>query len=228
MCALAKLFLASSNPGKLREFRALAGSAVATGVTDPPDDGVEIELFPGFDSLRTFEEDAPTFAENAAGKALHYSRLGGGCVFADDSGLVVPALGGAPGVHSARYAGPSATDTDRIAKLLGELRGKHDLQRAAYFVCAIALAQQGRAVSIVTARVDGQILESPRGSGGFGYDPVFYFPALKKTFAELLPAEKNQISHRGKAFRKMLRSLTVSQEYGMPCPAYSLNAADER
>ena len=178
MRARVKLFLASSNPGKLAEFRALAEA-------DKPGAFAEIELLPGFGSLPSFEEDAPTFAENAAGKALHYSRLGDGKVFADDSGLVVPALGGAPGVHSARYAGPGATNADRIAKLLGELHGKRDRERAAYFVCAIALAELGRAIAIVTARVDGEILESPRGSGGFGYDPVFYFPALKKTFVPL-------------------------------------------
>jgi len=207
--ARAELFLASSNPGKLGEFRALAVTD-APGVADAPDARVEIELLPGFDSQPGFEEDAPTFAENAAGKALHYSRLGDGNVFADDSGLVVPALEGAPGVHSARYAGPRATNADRIAKLLGELRGKNRGERAAYFVCAIALAERGRAIAIVTARVDGEILESPRGSGGFGYDPVFYFPPLKKTFAELLQAEKNHISHRGKAFRKLLSSLGTS------------------
>jgi XTP/dITP diphosphohydrolase len=198
-----KLFLASSNPRKLAEFCALAAS-------DATDAHAETELLPGFDSLPSFEEDAPTFAENAAGKALHFSRLGDGLVFADDSGLVVPALRGAPGVHSARYAGPNATNAERIAKLLGELRAKAGTERAAYFVCAIALAQCGRAIAIVTARVDGEILESPRGSGGFGYDPVFYFPALKKTFAELLPEEKNECSHRGKAFRKILGSLRAS------------------
>jgi XTP/dITP diphosphohydrolase len=205
----AKLYLASSNPGKLREFRALAASD-ARGVAGELSAGVEIDLLPGFDSLLSFEEDAPTFAENAAGKALYYSRLREGRVFADDSGLVVPALGGGPGVHSARYAGPNATNAERIAKLLGELRGKVGAERAAYFVCAIALAEIGRAVAIVTARVDGEILESQRGSGGFGYDPVFYFPPLKKTFAESLPEEKNQYSHRGKAFRKLLGTLANS------------------
>ncbi len=208
MRARVRLFLASSNPGKLEEFRELAAMD-APRVPDAPDARAKIELLPGFDSLPPFEEDAPTFAENAAGKALHYSRLGDGLVFADDSGLVVPALGGAPGVHSARYAGPNATSAERIAKLLGELRGKEGAERAAYFVCAIALAERGRAIAIVTARVDGEILESPRGVGGFGYDPVFYFPPLKKAFAELLPEEKNQYSHRGKAFRKMLSSLTT-------------------
>lgn len=204
MRELARLYLASSNLGKLGEFRALAQ---ATSVAVALDARVEIELLVGFDSLAPFEEDAPTFAENAAGKALHYSRLAEGHVFADDSGLVVPALGGAPGVHSARYAGLDATNAERIAKLLRELREKKGAERAAYFVCAIALAMQGRAVAIVSALVDGEILESPRGSGGFGYDPVFYFPSLKKTFAELLPEEKNRISHRGKAFRKLLAGL---------------------
>jgi XTP/dITP diphosphohydrolase len=217
MRARAKLFLASSNPGKLKEFRALAQTSTP-GVADVLDARVEIELLPRFDSLPTFEEDAPTFAENAAGKALYYSRLGEGLVFADDSGLVVPALGGAPGVHSARYAGPNATSAERIVKLLGELRGKEGDERAAYFVCAIALAERGRAIAIVTARVDGEILESRRGSGGFGYDPVFYFPALRKTFAELLPQEKNQISHRGKAFRRMVASVRDSDGHGIPCP----------
>ncbi|MGB9464518.1 MAG: RdgB/HAM1 family non-canonical purine NTP pyrophosphatase [Candidatus Acidiferrum sp.] len=206
MRARAKLFLASSNPGKLEEFRALA-PAGAPGMTDVIEARTEIELLPGFDSLPVFNEDAPTFAENAAGKALHYSRLGDGLVLADDSGLLVPVLGGAPGVHSARYAGLNATNAERIAKLLGELREKTDTERAAYFVCAIAVAEQGRAMAIVTARVDGEILGSPRGTGGFGYDSVFYFPALKKTFAELSPEEKNQCSHRGKAFRRMLAGL---------------------
>jgi len=200
--ARVKLLLASSNPGKLREFRAL--------VVDVPTALAEIELMPGFDSLPPFEENAPTFAENAAGKALYYSRLGDGLVFADDSGLVVPALGGAPGVRSARYAGANATDAERIAKLIGELRGSTGAERAAYFLCAIALAERGRAIAVVTARVDGEILESPRGTGGFGYDPVFYFPVLKKTFAELSREEKNQISHRGKAFRKLLTSMGTS------------------
>ena len=200
----AKLFLASSNPGKLGEFRALAPTAAQSA-------RVELELLPGFDSLPSCKENAPTFAENALGKALHYSRLREGFVFADDSGLVVPALGGAPGVHSARYAGPSATSAERIAKLLGELRGKTGSYYVAHFVCAIALAKEGRAAAVVTERVDGEIVDSPRGSGGFGYDPVFYYPPLKKTFAELSADEKNQHSHRGKAFRKLLAVLDASQ-----------------
>jgi XTP/dITP diphosphohydrolase len=195
-----KLYLASSNPGKLAEYHALAATS---GASVP----IDLELLWDFDSLPSFEENAPTFAENAAGKALHYSRLRERPVFADDSGLVVPALGGAPGVHSARYAGGDAKNQKKIEKLLSELLGKSGKARAAYFVCAIALAQRGRALAVVTDRVDGEILEAPRGSGGFGYDPVFYFPALKKSFAELSTEEKNQHSHRGKAFRKLLAAL---------------------
>jgi len=198
--AAAKLFLASSNPGKLAEYRVLARASASFLP-------VELALLPGVDALPAFKETAPTFAENAAGKALHYSRQRDGLVFADDSGLVVPALGGAPGVYSARYAGPQATNSQRIEKLLGELRNKTGPERVAYFVCAIAVAERGRAIAIVTDRVDGEILEAPRGSGGFGYDPVFYCPALEKTFAELPAEEKNQRSHRGKAFRRLLAAL---------------------
>lgn len=197
----AKVFLASSNPGKLKEYRVLAKAAEAPAA-------FELELLPRFESLPVFEESAPTFAENAAGKALHYSRFEAGLIFCDDSGLVVPALGGAPGVHSARYAGVDANNSRRIEKLLHEMSNLKDRERAAHFVCAIALAREGRALAIVTDRVDGQILEEPCGTGGFGYDPVFYFPALKKTFAELSAGEKNRHSHRGKAFRKLLAVLS--------------------
>ena len=197
MRAPVKLYLASSNPGKLAEFRELAGTD-ASGVT------LELELLPKFESMPRFEETAPTFAENAVGKALHYSRLCDGFVFADDSGLVVPALGGAPGIRSARYAGPDAGSTERNEKLLQALQQKSGVERHAHFVCAVALTAHGCARAIFSARVDGEILEAPRGSGGFGYDPVFYFPLLKKSFAEISRYEKNQHSHRGKAFRKLL------------------------
>ncbi len=196
------LFLASSNASKLREFRALAA---ASGTAAE----LRLDLVPNFDRLPEFGETAPTFAENAIGKALHYSRVVSGMVFADDSGLVVPALGGAPGVHSARYAGAGTASAQRIEKLLGALRGKAAQERAAHFVCAIALAERGSALAVVTDRVDGQILEAPRGEGGFGYDPVFFFPPLGKTFAELSPEEKNQHSHRSRAFRKLLEFLAT-------------------
>jgi len=165
---------------------------------------VELDLVPNFSSLPTFEESAQTFAENALGKALHYSRLCPGVVFADDSGLIVPALGGAPGVHSARYAGPGASDAQKVEKLLEELRAKTAADRKAYFVCAIAAAEDGRALAVVSDRVDGEILTAPRGSAGFGYDPLFLFPPLGKSFAELTRQEKSRESHRGRAFRKLL------------------------
>jgi len=192
----AKLLLASSNPGKLREYQVLAeGSAV------------ELALLPGFDRLPRFDESAPTLAENALGKALHYSRFAELPVIADDSGLVVPALGGAPGVHSARYGGPQASDADRIQKLLAELRSKGVTERCARFVCVLALALQGQVLAVFSDHVAGELLEAPRGSEGFGYDPIFFFPTLGRSFAELTRQEKNQHSHRGKAFRKLLAFL---------------------
>ncbi len=199
MHAPAKIYLASSNRGKLAEFRALA---------DHPDGdttaSTTVELLPAFESLPAFEENAPTFAENALGKALYYAQSTDEVLFADDSGLVIPALGGAPGVHSARYAGPNASNLERIEKLLAKLRGKEDGERAGYFCCVIAIVKRGRPLAIISNRIDGFILKEPRGSGGFGYDPVFHVPALGKTFAELSQQEKNQHSHRGKAFRRLL------------------------
>ena len=191
-----RLVLASGNPGKLREYQVLA-----TGQK------IQLQLLPGFAAIPEFPENAPTFAENAAGKALYYSKHADGVVFADDSGLVVPALDGAPGVLSARYAGPGASSEQRNAKLLGELRGTTGADRAAYFVCVIAAASRGRCEMVVSAKVDGEILEEPRGCGGFGYDPVFYFPPLAKSFAELGADEKNVHSHRGKAFRRFMNIL---------------------
>ena len=188
--------------------------AQTAGPKSAGDEAIALELLPGFESLPAFEENAPTFAENAAGKALHYSRFCDGLVFADDSGLVVPVLGGAPGVLSARYAGPGASSAERNAKLLRELHGRSGRDRAAYFVCAIAVAQSGRAKAIVTARVDGAILEAPRGHRGFGYDPVFYVSELSKGFAEISAEEKNEHSHRGRAFRKLLAFLSYDSVAG--------------
>lgn len=188
-----RLVLASGNPGKLKEYQLLAAGH-----------DLALQLLPGFAAIPEFPEGAPTFAENAAGKALYYSKHCSDLVFADDSGLVVPALGGAPGVQSARYAGPGASNDAKIAKLLDALKGKTGSQRAAYFVGVIAVASQGRCTTVVSAKADGMILKSPQGTGGFGYDPIFYFPPLSKAFAELIPEEKNQHSHRGKAFRRLM------------------------
>jgi XTP/dITP diphosphohydrolase len=200
------MLVASSNTGKVAEFRKLAGRNFRGTSLD-------LELLPRFSELPAFEESAPTFAENAAGKALHYSRFADLPVIADDSGLEVDALGGAPGVHSARYAGPGASDTQRNTKLLHELRsrGAHSqTDRRARFVCVIALVHSGRTIAVISAAAEGEILDAPRGVGGFGYDPVFWVPALGKTFAELSAAEKNRYSHRGKAFRKLLDFLVRS------------------
>jgi XTP/dITP diphosphohydrolase len=191
-----QIFLASSNPGKLREYRVLAGASP-----------IELALFPNFNEIPPFEETAPTFAENSAGKALYYSRFATGTVLADDSGLVVPALGGAPGVFSARYAGPHASDADRVQKLLREMSALNGGDRKARFVCVTTLAQDGRAVAVLSDSVEGVIAKAPRGSGGFGYDPVFFFPQLGRTYAEVTREEKNQYSHRGRAFRKAIAYL---------------------
>jgi XTP/dITP diphosphohydrolase len=194
-----KIFLASSNPGKLREYRELAGDAA-----------LDLELLPNFRDIPAFDETAPTFAENSAGKVLYYSKFTDETVLADDSGLVVPVLGGAPGVFSARYAGPQATDADRVRKLLHEMADKKGEDRRAHFVCVTSLARQGRPLAVVSGRCDGLIANEPRGTGGFGYDPVFYFESLGQTYAQLSPAEKHLYSHRGKAFRKILYVLSPS------------------
>ena len=190
--------MASSNPGKLREYRALA---------EPVGASVDLAFIPIFDSAAVFEEIWPTIAENAAGKALHFSRLAEGIVIADDSGLVVPALGGAPGVRSARYAGPEASDAERVQKVLGEMRGKEGEDRRARFVCVVAVAELGKMLGLFSGAAEGILLEEPRGHDGFGYDPIFFFPALGKTYAEISRAEKNLHSHRGKAFHKALNFL---------------------
>jgi XTP/dITP diphosphohydrolase len=191
-----RLLLASSNAGKLREYVELARGS-----------GVRIELLPRFGEFPSFEESAPTFAENSVGKALHYSRCTVEAVLADDSGLIVPALGGAPGVFSARYAGPGASDADRVQKLLREMRDKTGADRRARFVCVTAVARAGRAIAVVSDLASGVITEAPRGAGGFGYDPVFLFEELGRTYAELTPDEKNAYSHRGKSFSKLLYML---------------------
>ncbi len=191
-----RIHLASSNRGKVRELAALAAS-----------EDVQLEPLPGHDKLPKFPENEPSFALNALEKALHYSRAADGLVVADDSGIVLDALGGRPGVHSARYAGPKATDEDNNRKLLEELRGVLEEKRTARYICVLALARRNRTLALFSAACEGRILETPQGSGGFGYDPLFFFPPLGKTMAELEVAEKNQHSHRGQAFRKLLAYL---------------------
>jgi XTP/dITP diphosphohydrolase len=185
-----KLLIATTNSAKLAELGEILS-----------DQGFEVV---GLDRALAegFEETGLDFAENALLKARHYHRLTGLPTVADDSGLEVEALGGAPGIYSARYAGPGATDADRVAKLLNELEGVPAEDRAARFVCAAAVVL-GNQEKVFTAEVCGRILTQPRGKGGFGYDPVFYYEPLGKTFAELTRREKSAVSHRGLAFRKL-------------------------
>lgn len=204
-----KLYLASTNPGKLREFHE---AALARGIV--------VEAVPGIERLPLCVEDGETFAANARKKALHYAAWTQGLIFADDSGICVDALGGAPGVYSARYSGPGATDEMNNQKLIAELRqkaagdGQHAFRAPiaappgtgfpAHYECIIALAQKERILTLTEGRVDGVIIETPRGSGGFGYDPYFFYPPFGKTFAEITAEEKFAVSHRGVAFRKLL------------------------
>lgn len=187
------LYLASANPGKIREFQDAARAC-----------GIAVEAVPGIAGLPPCVEDGATFEANARKKALHYNAYCEGLVFADDSGICVDALGGAPGVYSARFAGPGADDAANNAKLLAELHAFPAPARAAYYICVIALAGGGRIQTVTEGRVDGIILHAPRGSGGFGYDPLFLYPPLGRSFAELTPEQKFDVSHRGAAFRKLL------------------------
>jgi XTP/dITP diphosphohydrolase len=188
---LIRLYCATGNPGKLREFQLAAGHAP-----------VDIQLVPGFGQLPPAVEDGATFEENAVRKALHYSGYVSGLLFADDSGLEVDALGGAPGVFSARFAGPHATDEANNRLLLEKLRGV--AQRSARFVCRIALAEGGKVIGVYSGSVEGVILDAPRGHSGFGYDPLFFHPPFGCTFGEADAARKFQVSHRGQALRAML------------------------
>ncbi|MBV9180192.1 MAG: RdgB/HAM1 family non-canonical purine NTP pyrophosphatase [Acidobacteria bacterium] len=196
-----RVLLATSNPGKIRDFIGAARTRQ-----------IQIVTLPHFDTLPPVIENGTTFTANARKKARAYSRFAPHeLVIADDSGLEVDALGGAPGVHSARYAQarPSAsmTNTDdqaNNAKLIDQIRQIAEERRTARFRCVIAAARDGVILGIFEGAADGMILDTPRGREGFGYDPLFYFPVLKKTFAELRADEKAQYSHRGQAFRKFL------------------------
>jgi len=201
-----KILIATSNPGKLRDF---TGAALRHGV--------EIAGIPDFSSLPAVVEDGLTFEANARKKAEAYSRcVPGEIVVADDSGLEIDLLNGAPGVHSARYAAPdlqnkepyeAQTNTDdeaNNARVLRELKDVPRAQRTGRFVCVLAVARDGSTLATFRGAAAGIILDAPRGTNGFGYDPLFYFPQIKKTFAELSAEEKSKYSHRGAAFRKFL------------------------
>ena len=193
-----QLYCATGNGGKLREFQGMSRDLGAAG-------DLAIDLVPGFAAIEPCIENGATFAENATIKARHYSARTSRAVFADDSGLVVDALGGAPGVYSARYSGPQATDESNNRLLLENLRGVKD--RTARFVCSIALVESGRLLGLYSGSVEGVILEEARGSGGFGYDPLFYYPPFGCTFGEASEERKATVSHRGQAFRKMVEGV---------------------
>lgn len=207
-----KILIATSNAGKLRDF---AGAALRQAV--------EIAALPNFFSIPQVVEDGLTFEANARKKAATYSlHAPGEIVLADDSGLEVDALSGAPGVHSARYAAPdlqnvqpheAEANTDDDAnnnRVLQELQNVPLAQRTARFVCVLAAARDGQTLATFRGTAEGIIIEERRGKNGFGYDPLFYFPEIDKTFAELSAEEKSSYSHRGAAFRQFLEWIDSS------------------
>lgn len=200
---MSKIYLATTNPGKLREFQQAAEKFA-----------IALEPLPGLKSLPPAIEDGLTFEANARIKADHYSRLvPDALVVAEDSGLAVDELDGAPGVHSARYAAllgnqsaghVNSDDQENNRALIFQLERLPPGKHAGKYVCVIALAREGKTLHCFRGESAGELLTTPRGSGGFGYDPLFFFPALGKTFAELSLEEKRRHSHRGKAFRQLL------------------------
>jgi len=203
-----RVLVATSNQGKLRDF---AGAAEAHGIT--------IAAIPNFYSLPVVVEDGDTFEANARKKAEAYSlAVPGELVLADDSGLEIDALDGAPGVHSARYTTSephtlhsTIKDKANNARVLRELKGIPAAKRTARFVCVLAAARDGSTIDTFYGVVEGAILDAPRGHNGFGYDPLFYFPQIGKTLAELTAVEKSRYSHRGAAFRQFLEWLDAGR-----------------
>jgi len=185
-----KLYCATSNPGKLREFALAAG----------PD-----WEFTPLTGIPPCAEAGATFEENAIEKALYYSRHAPGLLFAEDSGLEVDSLGGAPGIRSARFAGEGASDEDNNRLLIESLRGVSD--RSARYVCVVALAKAGDPLGKFRGEVAGRIVDEPLGANGFGYDPYFYYEPFGLTFGQASPAQKLLVSHRGRALAEMLRWL---------------------
>jgi len=192
------VYCATTNPGKLCEFR-MAAEIFGGG-------RIQVAPLPGLECIAPPREDGLTFEENAVAKALYYSAHAPGPLFADDSGLEVDALGGAPGVASARFAGPQATDQANNLLLLEKLRGVEN--RAARFVCVVAVVEQGRLLATFHGAVEGRILEEPRGTNGFGYDPLFYYEPFGATFGQVSAERKMKVSHRGQALRQLMEWLS--------------------
>jgi XTP/dITP diphosphohydrolase len=196
--AVTRLLIATNNPGKAEEYRELL-SGLPLEITFPAQEGLDLDV----------KETGETFEENAHIKALAFARATGLLTLADDSGLEVDALGGAPGVHSARYAGPGASDTDRYQRLLAALAAVPPQERSARFRCVVALALPAGIIHSVDGTCEGQIGFAPRGEYGFGYDPIFVVEGYGgQTLAELHPDEKNRISHRARAVEAARPMLT--------------------
>jgi XTP/dITP diphosphohydrolase len=191
------LLLASQNPGKLAEMKDLV-AGLPFVVVSPADLGIH----------EAPEETGTTFIENAILKARHYARRSGRLTVADDSGLAVDALDGGPGLYSSRFGGEGATDADRNRLLLEKLKGVPTERRVARFTSAVAAARGDELLFQTVATVEGRIAEAPRGANGFGYDPLFFYPALGRTFGELPPEAKARVSHRGQAFARLREFLT--------------------
>jgi XTP/dITP diphosphohydrolase len=198
-----KLLLATTNKGKISEYRYMF-QGLAIDLVSPAEEGINLEV----------DEKHATLAENAIEKAKSFHEISGLITLADDSGLEVDALNGEPGVRSARYAGENASDAERVRYLLARLTGITSAKRTARFRCAIALVGQGKLVQVFEGACEGMIVNEPRGDNGFGYDPVFLFPHLNKTMAELTSEIKNQISHRALAARKARPVLQEIMEKG--------------
>lgn len=200
-----KLLIATNNQGKARELVALLSDSMWE-CTTPAQEGITLDP----------EETGKTFEENAVIKARSFARASGLITLADDSGLEVEALNGAPGIHSARYAGPDATDAQRNDYLLARLSGVPWEKRQARFRCVIAIAFPDERLVLCKGECPGLIAFEPRGENGFGYDPIFYLPELGKTMAELTPEEKSRVSHRGRAIRKAREFLQSLSEGSRP------------
>ena len=188
-----KILLGSKNKGKIQEFQEAF-----------EDSQIEILSLNDFPDCPDAPETGNSFEENASQKALFYQKFTGLPSLADDSGIEVDALDGAPGIYSARYAGEPVNDLANNRKLLENLEGIPSEKRTGRFVCVLALAKNGQIVQLSRGTAEGIVLEAPRGENGFGYDPLFFVPNLKKTMAELSITEKRQISHRGEALRKFV------------------------
>lgn len=195
------LYCATTNPGKLREFRLACNGT-----------GILIEPVPNLAQIPTPEETGQTFEANAIQKALYYSKHTPSLLFAEDSGLEVDALDGQPGIFSARFAGPTASDEENNRLLLQRMQGVRE--RAARFVAVVALASSGNLLKVFRGTVEGRILDLPRGSNGFGYDPLFYFPPFQCSFGEAALERKMEVSHRGLALRAMLADLRSGASIG--------------